>query len=40
LIPGQREYAALRRSEKDGIVVEEGVWRQLSALAEELGVEL
>ena len=39
LVPGQREYAALRRSEQEGIAVDEGVWQQLVELAEELGVE-
>lgn len=37
-VPGQREYAALARSAIEGIVVDEGIWRQLTALAEELGV--
>jgi uncharacterized oxidoreductase len=40
LVPGQREYTALKRSEKEGVEVDEGVWRQIVALAEELGVEL
>jgi LDH2 family malate/lactate/ureidoglycolate dehydrogenase len=40
LVPGQREYTALKRSEKEGVEVDEGVWRQIVALAVELGVEL
>lgn len=40
LVPGQREFQALARSEEQGIVVDEGIWRQLVALAARLEVEV
>ena len=40
LVPGQREFAALRRSAAEGIAIDDGVWQQIAALAGELGVEL
>lgn len=40
LVPGQREFAALRRSQAEGIALDDGVWQQIAALAGELKVEL
>jgi uncharacterized oxidoreductase len=40
ILPGDPERRSLARKSAEGIVLDEGNWSKLSALAEELGVDL
>ena len=40
LFPGEPEYRSMKKRLKDGIPVEDSVWAEIQAIAQELGVEV